>query len=169
MNASAATPAQMIAQPIFDWQEIHHPLRMAGTPEHPLINGPDACAILGLSNQGSSLALVDADEKVYQTVEYSRLSPGMLAELQTLNPSNAFGVRHHRHHQHLTMDIGHPALQQHLFAILAMMRASTSWGPFLRAVDRSFPRMNETMALALDDDDINPNLPSPKDSLLSFE
>lgn len=86
---------------------------------------------------------------------YSRLTPGMLEELQRLNPSNEDGLRHHRHHQHLTADIGHPALQQHLYAILGMMRASTTWAPFVRMVDRAFPRIGATYALALDDDELN--------------
>ncbi len=87
---------------------------------------------------------------------YSRLTPGMLEELETLNPINDHGLRHHRHHQHLTHDIGHPALQQHLYAIIGMMRASTGWGPFMRMIDRAFPKIGSTYALALDDDELNP-------------
>jgi hypothetical protein len=87
---------------------------------------------------------------------YSRLTPGILEELQANNPANEHGMRHHRHHQHLTADIGHPALQQHLHAILAMMRASTSWAPFMRMVDRAFTPFGSTYALALDDDELNP-------------
>lgn len=87
---------------------------------------------------------------------YSRLTPGMLEELQQINPANEFGLRNHKHHQHLTHDIGHPALQQHLYAIIGMMRASTSWGPFVRMIDRAFPKIGSTYALALDDDELNP-------------
>lgn len=94
---------------------------------------------------------------------YSRLTPGILQELQALNPSNETGLRHHRHHQHLTPDIGHPALQQHLYGIVAMMRASTSWIPFLRLVDRAFPRIGDTYALALNDDELNPQ---PRNALI---
>lgn len=87
---------------------------------------------------------------------YSRLTPGLLKELQELNPANEEGLRHHRHHQHLTFDIGHPHLQQHLYAVLGFMRACNSWGPFIGMLDRSFPRIGDTYALALDDHERNP-------------
>lgn len=86
---------------------------------------------------------------------YSRMAPHMLEELERLNPANEEGVRHHRHHQHLTFDIGHPHLQQHLYAVLAMMRVCNSWGVFIRMLDRAFPRIGDTYALALDDDELN--------------
>lgn len=94
-------------------------------------------------------------------IMYSRLTPGLLEELQKLNPSNDEGLRHHRHHQHLTFDIGHPHLQQHLYAVLGFMRACNSWGPFIRMLDRSFPRIGDTYALALDDDEQNPGQDQP--------
>jgi hypothetical protein len=87
---------------------------------------------------------------------YSRMAPHLLEELERLNPNNENGLRHHRHHQHLTFDIGHPHLQQHLYAVLAIMRANNSWPPFLRMLERSFPRIGDTYALALDDDELNP-------------
>ena len=89
-------------------------------------------------------------------VVYSRMAPNLLEELQQINPSNETGLRHHRHHQHLTFDVGHPHLQQHLYAVLAMMRASNSWDALIRMLDRSFPRIGDTFALALDDDELNP-------------
>ena len=88
---------------------------------------------------------------------YSRLTPGLLQELELLNPANEHGLRHHRHQQHLTPDIGHPALQQHLHAVVSFMKANTSWPVFLRMVDRVFPKFGSTYALALDDDELNPS------------
>jgi hypothetical protein len=92
---------------------------------------------------------------------YSRMTPGILEELERLNPINENGLRHHRHHQHLTFDIGHPHLQQHLFAVLGMMRACNSWGAFIRLLDRAFPRIGQTYALALNDDELNPDQDQP--------
>lgn len=92
-------------------------------------------------------------------IVYSRLTPGLLEELQRLNPSNEIGLRHHRHHQHLTADVGHPELQMHLYAVLGFMRASNTWASFIHLLDKSFPRIGDTFALKLDDDEINPSPP----------
>jgi hypothetical protein len=88
-------------------------------------------------------------------IVYARLAPGILTELRSVNPVVSNGNRDHRHHQHLTDEIGHPALQQHIHTLLAFMRANTSWPAFMRLVDRSFPKIGETYMLALDDDEIN--------------
>lgn len=88
-------------------------------------------------------------------IVYSRLAPGILTELRSVNPTSSNGTRDHRHHQHLTDEIGHPALQQHIHTLLAFMRANTNWPAFMRLVDRSFPKIGETYMLALDDDEIN--------------
>ena len=61
--------------------------------------------------------------------------------------------RQHKHHQWLTIDIGHPKLQQHLWAVVALMRAASSWDTFRRSLDRAFPKQNQTIPLPLDDQD----------------
>lgn len=48
---------------------------------------------------------------------YQRLAPGVLDELRKLNPSDEKGQRKGKHHQWLTVDVGHPALNQHLHSI----------------------------------------------------
>lgn len=78
---------------------------------------------------------------------YQRLAPGILAELERLNPKNQRGHRIHKHHQWLTEDIGHPALAQHLYAIIGFMRVADSWEAFHRMVDRAFPKKNTQMLL----------------------
>ncbi len=90
---------------------------------------------------------------------YSRMTPGLLQELERLNPADVWGNRHHRHHQHLTVDIGHPALQQMIFTAMSFMRVNNTWPPFVRMMDRAFPRIGDTYALALDDDELNPGGP----------
>ena len=55
---------------------------------------------------------------------YDRLAPGIREELERLNPKDERGRRKHRHHQWLTEDVGHPALAQHLYAVIGLMRAS---------------------------------------------
>jgi hypothetical protein len=82
---------------------------------------------------------------------YQRLAPGILEELEARNPKDEKGNRRGRHHQLLTDDVGHPALAQHLHAVIGLMRASSGWDQFLRMVDRAFPKKGKTMELALGD------------------
>ena len=84
---------------------------------------------------------------------YERLAPGILDELQRLNPKDDKGRRKHKHHQWLTEDIGHPALTQQIHTLMAFMRASTTWDRFYRAVQRSLPKKNEAIQLMLIDMD----------------
>jgi P63C domain len=78
---------------------------------------------------------------------YERLAPGILEELKSRNPKDEKGHRKSKHHQWLTEDIGHPALAQHLYAVIGFMRASASWDQFHRMVQRAFPKRNSQMLL----------------------
>lgn len=84
-------------------------------------------------------------------IVYSRLAPGILDELQRVNPTKQDGGRARRHHQYLTDDIGHPALAQHLHAVIGLMRASTTWEQFKMLLDRSFPKKGTQFLLELND------------------
>lgn len=83
-------------------------------------------------------------------IVYERLAPGVLAELQKLNPPTEKGYRKHRHHQYLTRDVGHPSLSRRLYELIGMARASDDWEKFYGLVDRTFPRVNTTLPLRLD-------------------
>lgn len=78
---------------------------------------------------------------------YERLAPGILKELEARNPKDDSGRRKHKHHQWLTEDVGHPALAQHLYALVGLMRASSSWRHFNEMVQRAFPKKGETLFL----------------------
>lgn len=78
---------------------------------------------------------------------YNRLGPGVLDELGKKNPPNQSGNRTVRHHQWLTDDIGVPALAQHMYATIGMMRAFETWEEFKSAFDRSFPPKDSTLPL----------------------
>lgn len=91
--------------------------------------------------------------KYTNNIVYERLAPGILEELQRRNPRNEHGRRANRHHQLLTDDVGHPALAQHLYAVVGAMRASSDWESFLRFLNRAYPRRNETLPLAFSEDD----------------
>jgi hypothetical protein len=89
--------------------------------------------------------------KYVNDLVYERLAPGVLAELQRLNPVTEKGYRRHQHHRYLTKDVGHPALSHRLYELIGMARASEAWDKFYRLVDRTFPRVNTTLALPLND------------------
>jgi P63C domain len=81
-------------------------------------------------------------------IVYSRLAPGIIEELEKKNPSES-GKRRAKHHQWLTEDVGHPALAQHLHAVITLMRISTSWDQFKLFLDQAHPKRGDTMLLPL--------------------
>lgn len=85
-------------------------------------------------------------------IVYNRLAPGILDELRRLNPPDENGQRRVRHHQWLTDDIGHPALNDHLSGVLALMRASNDWAQFKRMLTRVYPKYGEQGLLPIDED-----------------
>jgi len=89
--------------------------------------------------------------KYVNDLVYGRLAPGVLAELQRVNPTTEKGYRKHQHHRYLTRDIGHPELKRRLYELIGMARASETWDKFYRVVDRTFDKVNTTMALQLND------------------
>lgn len=80
---------------------------------------------------------------------YSRLAPGVLDELERKNPVLPSGRRASKHHQWLSEDVGHPALAQHLHAVIGLMRAADTWDIFMRLVDRAFPKRGNNLELDL--------------------
>ena len=61
---------------------------------------------------------------------WDRLAPGVREELERINPKTETGRRRAMHHQWLTYDVGHPALQKHLTGVIALMRGSGEVGSF---------------------------------------
>jgi len=90
--------------------------------------------------------------KYTNDIVYERLAPGILVELQKRNPKDARGQRKAKHHQWLTEDVGHPALAQHLHAVIGLMRASTTWAQFHRLLQRAFPKKGQTLDLPFGDE-----------------
>jgi hypothetical protein len=82
-------------------------------------------------------------------VVYERIAPGILDELQKLNPRDEKGRRKSTHHQWLTEDIGHPALAQHIHAVIGLMRASTNWQQFHHLLDKAFPKRGSVFQMEL--------------------
>jgi hypothetical protein len=76
---------------------------------------------------------------------YERLAPRILQELEERNPKDDRGQRKSKHHQWLTDDVGHPALAQHLYAVIAFMRAADSWDDFKARLDVALPRQGANL------------------------
>ncbi len=70
---------------------------------------------------------------------YSRMPPGMLDELQRLNPSDADGQRSHRHHQFLTDHAGLKALVRQIDITVVLLKAANTWEGFKIALNRISP------------------------------
>ena len=82
---------------------------------------------------------------------YARLAPGVLDELRRVNPKLSSGGRRWRHPQWLTEDVGHPRLREHLAAVIALMRASSTYDQFQRSLQRAFPKINTTLEMPLEE------------------
>ena len=78
---------------------------------------------------------------------YERLAPGILDELRARNPRDDKGRRKHKFQQWLTEDVGHPALAQHLYALIGFMRACPDWKQFYGMVQRAFPKKGDVLFL----------------------
>ena len=80
---------------------------------------------------------------------YARLAPGVLEELKKRNPVTEKGYREHHHYQHLTADIGHPALTRHLYELIGMARpfGTGEWGKYYDLVNRTFQKLNASLFL----------------------
>ena len=78
---------------------------------------------------------------------YERLLEGILEQLEARNPKDDKGHRKNKHHQWLTEDVGHPALAQHLYAVIALMRASSNWNQFKSMLNQALPKRGDTLAL----------------------
>lgn len=89
-------------------------------------------------------------------IVYSRLAPCILEELESRNPIMETGRRAAEHHRFFTDDVGHPALAQHLHAVIGLMRASPDWTFFMRLLGRAFPKKGNSIQLDFEDLGLQP-------------
>ncbi|NMO16159.1 hypothetical protein HPC49_10645 [Pyxidicoccus fallax] len=89
-------------------------------------------------------------------IVYERLAPGLLRHLQARNPIDANGNRLARHHQHLSTDVGHPALAEHLRDVIRLMQKCTTWEQFMHLLDFLHPRQGNNLMLPIIDDLLPP-------------
>jgi hypothetical protein len=81
---------------------------------------------------------------------YDQLPPGVLAELQRLNPRTPKGHRKHKHHQHLTADTGHPALDRQIVKVVTIMSLSDDNRQFKRLFEKAHPGPQQRLPLVID-------------------
>jgi hypothetical protein len=82
-------------------------------------------------------------------IVYRRLAPGVLDELRAVVPKREDGRRKHQLFRHLTKDLGHPKLREHLSSVITIMKLSRDYEDFEAKLDHIHPRYGETMPLAL--------------------
>jgi hypothetical protein len=80
-------------------------------------------------------------------VVYKRLAPGVLNELKLKAERNERGKLKRHYHRWLTEDVGHPRLQEHLSATIALMKVSENWDQFTKMLDVAKPRWSPQLTL----------------------
>lgn len=89
--------------------------------------------------------------KLVNKYVYDQLPPGVLDELQRLNPRNERRNRSHRHHHRfLTADTGHPQLDQQIATVTTLMRISADRQEFEILFERAFPPPQPRLPLIIE-------------------
>ena len=78
-------------------------------------------------------------------IVWDRLAPGIRKELEERNPRTETGRRKVKHHQFLTDNIGHPALEKHIEGVMALMRASSNWSRFKGSLARAYKKLGDQL------------------------
>ncbi len=78
-------------------------------------------------------------------IVWDRIATGIRKELEERNPKTESGRRKVKHHQFLTDDIGHPALEKHLEGVMALMRASSNWSRFKGSLARAYKKLGDQL------------------------
>jgi hypothetical protein len=75
---------------------------------------------------------------------YEELPPGVLPELQRLNPRTERGYRRHKHFQFLTADTGNPHLDRQITAVMTIMKISDTRDEFEQNFKKAFGKDYQT-------------------------
>jgi len=90
--------------------------------------------------------------KLIRKYIYEELPNGVLHELDRVNPTNAKYQRRHKHHSHLTEEIGLQHFRTQLAGVMALMRASTTKQEFEKLFQRAYgPGIQGEFAFELDE------------------
>lgn len=81
--------------------------------------------------------------KIIKKIIFENLPPGVLDELERLNPANKKWQRKNRMAQLLTSDIGHPHVEKLVAVNTALFRVSDDRAAFWRAFAKVFPKVGD--------------------------
>lgn len=82
-------------------------------------------------------------------IVYDRIAPKLREELKNTVPKSRSGRAKHHLHRHLTPELGHPKLREHIASVVTIMRLSSDWKDFNEKLDDIHPKYDETMWLEL--------------------
>lgn len=85
--------------------------------------------------------------KIIKKIIFENLPPGVLEELERLNPPNQKWQRKSRMSQLLTSDIGHPHVEKLVAVATALFRISDNRESFWRAYSKAFPKVGDQLEL----------------------
>jgi hypothetical protein len=85
-------------------------------------------------------------------IVYARLAPGVLAELEKMNPAEN-GRRKVRHHQWLSEHVGNTRLAEVIGGVIMAMKLSSNWEQFKAILDSTMPRVGDTLPLVFEEQD----------------
>lgn len=82
-------------------------------------------------------------------VVYDRIAPKLKEELKSKVPKASTGRPKHHLHRHLTPDLGHPKLREHIASVVTIMKLSNDWDDFYGKLETLHPKFNETRMMRL--------------------
>lgn len=91
--------------------------------------------------------------KLIKKIIFENLPPGVLDELERLNPPNEKWQRKSRMTQLLTSQIGHPHVEKLVAVNTALLKASDNRDDFWRAYRRNFPKSGDQFEMQLREGD----------------
>jgi hypothetical protein len=71
------------------------------------------------------------------------LAPGVRETLHRLTPRDEKGRLKNKLFQHLTEDLGHPKLREHLAKVVTVMQLSPDWPMFMANMNRVMPKYKD--------------------------
>ena len=78
--------------------------------------------------------------KLTDNIVYERLAPGVKQRLKELIGRNESGRLKHKMFQRLTEEVGDPKLREHLYSVVALMKAADDWTQFMVMINRALPK-----------------------------
>ncbi len=115
-------------------------------PKFPSEFYREICRLRGIPFDPNSVKRPAYFGHLTNRIVYSRLAPGVWAELKQKSATSKRVKKPHLH-RFLTEDVGDPRLRDVISKDVAIMQLSDNWGDFETKLDRVLPAMNQTLQL----------------------